>query len=225
MWRRWARAFAVLTGTVLVHELAHAVAAWRVGGRVQEIAVGFGPRVLARRIGGTTLSLRPLLIGGFAAIDVDKLPPDRRALVLLAGPFANLLLGLLLLPPRLPPDAAMPPDAAEAVVGPRPPRVQIAGIVGATNMLLRTDHPLALRFLVAQINLSVGLANLLPLMPLDGGHFALAKMEAKGVPPAGRHLFRHTSAALFFWLLLQVLASDLRRLRPARPRRPAGPTV
>ncbi len=213
MWRRWVRAFAVLTGTVLVHELAHAVAAWRVGGRVEEIAVGFGPRVLARRIGGTTLSLRPLLIGGFAAIDVDKLPPDRRAPVLLAGPFANLLLGLLLLPPRL------PPEAAEAVVGPRPPRVQIAGIVGATNMLLRTNHPLALRFLVAQINLSVGLANLLPLMPLDGGHFALAKMEAKGVPPAGRHLFRHTSAALFFWLLLQVLASDLRRLRPA------GPTV
>jgi len=82
-------------------------------------------------------------------------------------------------------------------------------------MLLRAAHPAALRFLAAQINLSVGLANLLPLMPLDGGHLALAKMEAKGVSAAGRNFYRHATALVFFWLLLQVLASDLRRLRPA----------
>ncbi len=212
MWSRWLRALAVLSGTVLIHELAHALVAWRVGGRVQEIAVGFGPRLLARRVHGTTLSLRPLLVGGFAAIAVDDLPPERRVPVLLAGPFANLLLGLLLLPPR------MTPETVAAITGaatPRPPRVQISGVVGATAMLLRAAHPAALRFLAAQINLSVGLANLLPLMPLDGGHLALAKMEAKGVPAAGRNFFRRATALLFFWLLLQVLASDLRQLRPA----------
>jgi membrane-associated protease RseP (regulator of RpoE activity) len=207
-WRRWLQALAVLSGTVLIHELAHALVAWRVGGRVQEIAVGFGPRLLARRINGTTLSLRPLLVGGFAAIDVEGLPPERRVPVLLAGPFANLLLGLLLLPPRV------TPETLHSVAGPRSPRVQISGVVGATAMLLRAPHPAALRFLAAQINLSVGLANLLPLLPLDGGHLALAKMEAKGVSVAGRNFYRHASALVFFWLLLQVLASDLRRLRP-----------
>ncbi len=129
---------------------------------------------------------------------------------LLAGPFANLLLGLLLLPRRVPPEAVPAIEADEP-----PPRVQISGVVGATAMLLRARHPTTLRFLAAQINLSVGLANLLPLMPLDGGHLALAKMEAKGVPAAGRNFYRHATALVFFWLLLQVLASDLRRLRPA----------
>jgi len=113
MWGRWLRALAVLSGTVLIHELAHALVAWRVGGRVQEIAVGFGPRLLARRINGTTLSLRPLLVGGFAAIDVEDLPPERRVPVLLAGPFANLLLGLLLLPPRI------TPETVNSLAGPR----------------------------------------------------------------------------------------------------------
>ena len=208
MWGRWLRALAVLSGTVLVHELAHALVAWRVGGRVREIAVGFGPRLLTRRVGSTTLSLRPLLVGGFAAIDVDDLPPERRIPVLLAGPFANLLLGLLLLPRRV------APETVAGLAGAPAPGVQIAGVVGATAMLLRAAHPGALRFLAAQINLSAGLANLLPLMPLDGGHLALAKMEAKGVPAAGRDFYRRATALLFFWLMLQVLASDLRRLRP-----------
>jgi len=207
-WRQWARAMAVLGSTVLVHELAHALAAWRAGGGVQEVAVGFGPRLLARRLGDTIVSLRPLLVGGFAAIDVEALPAQRRIPVLLAGPFANLLLGLFLLPPRVPAEAA-------ATVG-SVPGVRIAGIVGATDMLLRAHHPLALRFLAAQINLSVGFANLLPLLPLDGGHLALAKMEARGVSASGRHLYRYASALVFFWLLLRVLAGDLRRLGVAQ---------
>ncbi|MDQ7849602.1 MAG: site-2 protease family protein [Armatimonadota bacterium] len=211
MWRRWVRAIAILGGTVLAHELAHAVAAWRVGGRVREIAIGFGPRLLARRVRETTVSLRPLLVGGFAAIDVEALSLERRVPVLLAGPLANVLLGLWLLP-RDPALRAV----AVAVTGhgPAPSRVQISGVVGAMAMLLRAAHPLALRHLAGQINLSVGLANLLPLLPLDGGHLALAKMEAKGVPAAGRNFYRYASALVFLWFLLQVLAGDLRRLRP-----------
>jgi len=211
MWYRWLRATAVLCGTVLVHELAHAAAAWRAGGRVREIAVGFGPRLLARRVHETTFSVRPLLVGGFAAIDVEELPPERRVPVLLAGPLANLLLGLWLLPRGA---ALRTATLSAGRAGAPSSSVQISGVVGAMVMLLRAAHPLALRHLAAQINLSVGLANLLPLLPLDGGHLALAKMEAKGVPAAGRNFYRHASALVFFWLLLQVLAGDLRRLRP-----------
>lgn len=212
-WTRWVRAVGVLAGTVLVHELAHALAAWRVGAPVKEVAVGFGPRLFSRRFNGTTISLRPLLLGGFAAIDLDALPPQRRAPVLLAGPFANLLVGLLLLPRRI---AVVDPaggPAEDEAPAPPVPKVQISGVVGAMALLARVSDAAALRSLAGQINLSVGLTNLLPLMPLDGGHLALAKMEAQGVGPAGRDLFRHTTALLFLWLLLQVLAGDLRRLR------------
>ncbi len=200
----------VLAGTVLVHEVAHALAALRVGAPVKEVAVGFGPRLFSRRFGATTVSLRPILLGGFAAIDMEALPPQRRAPVLLAGPFANLLLGLLLLPRRV--TLVAPPDPAGGEAEPIQ-RVQISGVLGAMALLARVRDAATLRSLAGQINLSVGLTNLLPLMPLDGGHLALAKMEAKGVGAAGRDLFRHSTALLFFWLLLQVIVGDLRRLR------------
>lgn len=208
----WLRALGVLSATVLVHEAAHAVAARRAGGRVQEVGIGFGPRLLAREVDGTTISLRPFLVGGFAAIDIERLPPRRRIPVLLAGPLANLLLGLLLLPRRISPEVRRAMAVERRPVGARGPRVQLAGIVGALGLLLRAGTPESLRVLAAQINLSVGLANLLPLAPLDGGHLALAQMEARGVPEAGRHLFRHTTAVLFFWLLLHIFLNDLRRL-------------
>lgn len=226
-WTRWLRGIGVLAGTVLVHELAHALVALRVGAPVREVAVGFGPRLFSRRLGATTVSLRPILLGGFAAIDMEALPPQRRAPVLLAGPFANLLLGLLLMPRRSalvdPVAAPVYEDDAQAADGEGPPlpRVQISGVVGAMALLARVRDAAGLRSMAAQINLSVGLTNLLPLMPLDGGHLALAKMEARGVGAAGRDLFRHTTALLFLWLLLQVLAGDLRRLRSGGAPRPA----
>src|SRR5512134_828219 len=92
----WVQAVGVLAGTVLVHEVAHAIAARRVGGEVREVGIGFGPVLARRRIGGVDVSLRPIPVGGFAAIEVEKLPPRRRLQVLLAGPLANIALGLLL---------------------------------------------------------------------------------------------------------------------------------
>jgi membrane-associated protease RseP (regulator of RpoE activity) len=225
-WTRWLRGIGILAGTVLVHELAHTVAALRVGAPVKEVAVGFGPRLFSRQVNGTTVSLRPILLGGFAAIDMEALPPERRAPVLLAGPFANLLVGLLLMPRRVtmvdptaqPPDGLPPDGAAPALPA---PKVQISGVLGALAMLARVRDGGALRSIAGQINLSVGLTNLLPLMPLDGGHLALAKMESRGVGAAGRDLFRHTTALLFLWLLLQVIAGDVRRLRSGAAPYPA----
>lgn len=219
-WTRWLRGIGVLAGTVLVHELAHALVALRVGAPVKEVAVGFGPRLFSRRVGATTVSLRPILLGGFAAIDMEALPPQRRAPVLLAGPFANLLLGLLLLPRRIPMVARPDPAGGNGAAARTVPQVQISGVLGAMALLAKVPDAATLRAMAGQINLSVGLTNLLPLMPLDGGHLALAKMEARGVGAAGRDLFRHTTALLFLWMLLQVMAGDLRRLRAAAATRP-----
>lgn len=225
-WTRWLRGIGILAGTVLVHELAHTAAALRMGAPVKEVAVGFGPRLFSRKVNGTTLSLRPILLGGFAAIDMEALPPQRRAPVLLAGPFANLLLGLLLMPRRIrmidpgtPPPGSLPTDGAAPAVA--VPKVQISGVLGAMSMLARVSDGSMLRSMAGQINLSVGLTNLLPLMPLDGGHLALAKMESRGVGPAGRDFFRHATAILFFCLLLQVIAGDVRRLRSGAAPYPA----
>jgi membrane-associated protease RseP (regulator of RpoE activity) len=203
---RWVQAVGVLAGTVLLHEVAHALAARRMGGAVREVGVGFGP-VLARwRIRGINVSLRPLPLGGFAAIDVEALPPPRRVPVLLAAPLANIAVGLglrLLARPARP--VALPGQV-------RP--LEVGGVLAALAMLKRASAagPASLARAAGDLNLSVGLANLLPLLPLDGGHLAAAHLEAAGASRIAVQAFRQLSLGLFASLALRVFVADLRRL-------------
>jgi membrane-associated protease RseP (regulator of RpoE activity) len=202
----------VLAGTVLVHELAHALAARRAGGTVREVGIGFGPALARWQVGGVTLSLRPVPLGGFAAIEIEDLPPRRRVPVLLAGPLANIAVGLLL---RAASRAARP-----ASLPGQTRRVEVGGLVAALAVLTRASASGTrdLARAAADVNLSVGLANLVPLLPLDGGHLALAHLEAAG---AGRPLleaFRRITSAIFLSFALRVLLADLARLRGSAAR-------
>jgi membrane-associated protease RseP (regulator of RpoE activity) len=204
---RWAQAIGVLAGTVLVHEVAHVVAARRMGGEVRELGVGFGPALARRRIGGVNVSLRPIPLGGFAAIDVEKLPPARRLPVLLAGPLANIAVGVLL-------RAVARPHRPASLPGQTRP-VEVGGALAALAMLRQASSagPATLLRAAGDINLSVGLTNLLPVLPLDGGHIAAARLEAAGASPAALATFRQLTTGLFLTIALRVLLGDLARLR------------
>ncbi len=220
-WKRWVPAVGILGGTVLLHEVAHAVAARRAGGTVREVGIGFGPVVARRRVGGVNVTLRPVPVGGFAAIDIEQLPPARRVPVLLAGPAANIAAGLLL----------RGLAGAQRPVGlpGQTSRVEVGGLLSAMAMLTRAAElgPRALVRAAGDINLSVGVANLLPIMPLDGGHLAAAQLEAAGAGRATVAAFRQITAGLFLWFAMRVLLADLARLRasslaPGAPSTPAA---
>jgi membrane-associated protease RseP (regulator of RpoE activity) len=206
---RWAQAIGVLAGTVLIHEVAHAVAARRAGGEVRELGIGFGPVLARRRIGGIDVTLRPVPLGGFAAIDVEKLPPSRRLPVLLAGPLANIAVGIIL-------RALARPEEPVGLPG-QTRRVEVGGMLAAVTMLRQASSagPAALARAAGDINLSVGLANLLPVFPLDGGHVAAAQLEAVGASRAAVAAFKQITAGLFLSLAIRVLLADLARLRIA----------
>jgi membrane-associated protease RseP (regulator of RpoE activity) len=195
-----------LAGTVLLHEVAHAVAARRVGGPVRELGVGFGPVLARRRLWGVDVSLRPLPLGGFAAIEVEKLPPARRLPVLLAAPLANIAVGLGLRMIARPARPAMLPGQT------RP--LEVGGVLAALAMLrgAAARGPATLARAAGDLNVSVGLANLLPLLPLDGGHLAAAHLEAAGASRAAVQAFRQLTLGLFAWLALRVLVADVVRL-------------
>lgn len=106
----WTAVVAVLIFCILifVHELGHFIAAKALGIRVHEFAIGMGPKLFSRQKGETLYSVRLLPVGGFCALEgEDQTSSDERALsnkpawakliVLAAGAFMNLLLGLLLL--------------------------------------------------------------------------------------------------------------------------------
>ncbi len=101
---------------IVIHELGHMLTAKALGVRVPEFGVGFGPAIFKKKIGKTVYSLRIILLGGFAklagmegmtsvGVDQSDLGPDtypakapwRRALIIFAGPFANLVTAVLIL--------------------------------------------------------------------------------------------------------------------------------
>jgi regulator of sigma E protease len=96
-----------LSFLIVVHELGHMLTARAMGVKVTEFAVGFGPPVFRKRFGKTVYSLRILLLGGFvkmAGMNDDSQGPDtypskppwRRALIIFAGPFVNLVVAVLI---------------------------------------------------------------------------------------------------------------------------------
>jgi hypothetical protein len=78
---------AYVTGTV-VHELGHAAGVRLIGSRLD--AIQFGGHLLRFTVRGVQVSVGPGL-GGHILYDSDLVSPHRRAVVLLAGPLANVL--------------------------------------------------------------------------------------------------------------------------------------
>jgi regulator of sigma E protease len=73
----------------------------------------------------------------------------------------------------------------------------------------------SLFFLVAVISLQVGILNLLPLVPLDGGHLAILALEGvarRDLSPTVKSWVMNAGAAVIFLLIGLVLYSDISKL-------------
>lgn len=97
--------FAVL---IFVHEAGHFIAAKASGVKVNEFAVGMGPKLWKKQKGETLYSVRAIPIGGFCAMEGEDEETDdersfsnkkpwKRMIILVAGAAMNILLGFVLL--------------------------------------------------------------------------------------------------------------------------------
>ena len=99
--------------SVLVHEAGHFAAARMLGLQADVFAIGFGPALWRRRRGNTVYRINSIPFGGYVALpQLDpaamsaiqsesgrSLPPAawwKRILVAVAGPFGNIVLGVIL---------------------------------------------------------------------------------------------------------------------------------
>lgn len=93
---------------IIIHELGHFTVAKLCGIKVNEFAIGMGPKIVSWGKNETKYSLRALPIGGYVAMegeDDDSSDPRafrhrkvwQRLLVVLAGAFMNLVLGFVIL--------------------------------------------------------------------------------------------------------------------------------
>lgn len=102
--------YALLIICVLIffHELGHFMAAKACGVKVNEFAIGMGPKVLKKRKGETLYSVRAFPLGGFCAMEgEDEDSQDERAfnrksvwkkaIIIVAGAAMNLIIAIILM--------------------------------------------------------------------------------------------------------------------------------
>jgi regulator of sigma E protease len=89
------------------------------------------------------------------------------------------------------------------------------GIVDYSSRAVSFNFPLYLEIL-GLISLSLAILNLLPLLPLDGGHILFSLIEGLRGRAVGREVYERVSAvgiALFLVLMFIGLSNDINRLR------------
>ncbi|MFV0480920.1 MAG: RIP metalloprotease RseP [Campylobacteraceae bacterium] len=105
-------ALLALSFLVFFHELGHFLAARFFKVKVEVFSIGFGKRILTKKIGETEYSISAIPLGGYVKMkgqddsnptaksdDIDSYnskKPWQRIVILFAGPFANFLLAFLL---------------------------------------------------------------------------------------------------------------------------------
>ena len=96
---------------VFVHEFGHFWVARKLGMKVEEFAVGFGPKIWSRKRDGVEYTIRGIPAGGFvklpqmitsealegqSAKEVPPAPPLHKILVAFAGPFMNVVFAFVI---------------------------------------------------------------------------------------------------------------------------------
>lgn len=93
---------------IAIHEFGHFIAAKTLGVKVNEFAIGMGPKLLHKEKGETLYTLRALPIGGFCAMEGEGESSDdprafsnkawwKKLIILVAGAFMNFVAGVVLI--------------------------------------------------------------------------------------------------------------------------------
>lgn len=92
---------------IIIHEFGHFIAAKLMGVRVNEFAVGFGPKLFSKKWGETNYAFNLIPLGGYCAMEGEdeessdsrafcNKKPWRRFVIVVMGATFNLLLGLII---------------------------------------------------------------------------------------------------------------------------------
>jgi len=93
---------------IIIHEFGHFIAAKLLGVRVNEFAVGFGPKLFKKKLGETVYAVNLVPLGGYCAMEGEdeasgdekafcNKKPWRRFLIVIMGAIFNLLLGVIII--------------------------------------------------------------------------------------------------------------------------------
>lgn len=162
---------------------------------------GFGKKLWSKKKGDTTYSLRIIPLGGYVSMEGEdeysesegsfsKASFWKKLLIVLAGPIVNIVFGLLIYFIIV---AVMYGfevaavntvgfigalfDSIKMILTGGASMDDLAGPVGIATIVSKTSGLMDFIYLLSVISLSLGITNLIPIPPLDGGKLLIYFIE------------------------------------------------
>lgn len=210
---------------IFIHELGHFLVAKLFNVKIKQFAIGFGPTLWKKQGKETLYELKAIPMGGFVSMLGEEEPVEderaynkksipKRICILLAGGTVNIIFGLLVCV-----------IIASSILGLKNGFIftgqflgatfegigqlftgkveadQLVGIVGISGMVVETSGLQEFAYMMAVISVSLGVTNLLPFPPLDGGKILLLLIEAIRRKPMKQNIEVGIQMAGFFLLI------------------------
>lgn len=212
----------LLSFLVLIHESGHYIVAKMCNIKVNEFAIGFGPKIWKHRGKETEYELRAIPLGGFVNLEGEekesndnrsysKASIPKRMAVIVAGGLVNIIFGLTtyflliliryMIVKNMSFVTAISYSAQslglliqsmfDGIIQLFTGKVgmnDMMGPVGISEMVSQTSGIVEFIYLLSIISVSLGMTNLLPIIPLDGGKFLLLIIEVIRKKPLDKEL-------------------------------------
>lgn len=215
---------------IIIHEGGHFLVAKLCKVKVNEFAIGFGPILLQKQGKETKYVLRLIPLGGFVNMEGEEEHSDKegsfskasiskRIAIVLAGGMVNILFGILTYFIIIASYTNIA-NAVEALKlfgismldslkmlfnGTAFKEEQLMGIVGISEIVVETKGIINYIYLIAVISVSLGVTNLLPIPPLDGGKIVLLIIEAIRKKPLKENLEIQIQMAGFVLMIILTI--------------------
>ena len=187
---------------VIIHEGGHFLVAKLCKVRVNEFSVGFGKCIWSKTIKDTKYSLRIVPLGGYVSMEGEDEPSEedgsfskasfwKKLAIVLAGPIVNIVFGILvyfaLVSIKYGIQVGITStgsffgaliESIRIMVTGGATMNDLAGPVGIGAIVAKTSGLVDFVYLLCVISLSLGVSNLIPIPPLDGGKLAIYIVEA-----------------------------------------------
>lgn len=192
----------ILGFLVLIHETGHFLVARLCKVKVKEFAIGFGPTIWQKQGKETKYALRLIPLGGFVSMEGEEERSDKegsfsnssvskRIAIVVAGGLVNIIFAILVyiilmtimtgnFSKALSATGAFAFSIVESLKLLFSGGVtvdQLMGPVGISEVVAQTSGIAEFIYILALISMSLGVTNLLPFPPLDGGKVVLLLIE------------------------------------------------
>ena len=193
----------ILGFLILIHETGHFLVARLCKIKVNEFAIGFGPLIWSKKTEKTKYSLRLIPLGGYVNMlgeeerseeegSFSKASIPKRIAVVAAGGLVNIIFAILLfivLVSIVTGDLGIAITSTGNFIMSMVESIKLLftggvtvdnlmGPIGISEVVAQTSGIIDFLYIMALISMSLGVTNLLPFPPLDGGKILIYIIEA-----------------------------------------------